>query len=75
MLDGDHYRTQELVSQLLTNAQMSHALELVKSLEPVLYRGLNGEYRYLLKSADIDVSGTTLHLAVLAFERAFYNQK
>lgn len=75
MLDGDHYRTAELVSQLLTNAQMNHALDLIEKLKPKLYIGIQNDFRYSFENGVIDVGGETLHLAVLAFERAFYNLK
>lgn len=74
MLDGDHYRTAELVNQLMTNAQMKQTFDLVQCLKPKLYIE-NGQYHYQLADARIDVSGDTLHEAMLAFDRAFFNQK
>ena len=74
MLDGDHYRTAQLVDQLMSNAQMKHHFDLIDCLKPKLYIE-NGLYHYQYADGHIDVSGDTIYSAMMNFQSAFYNQK
>ena len=74
MLDGDHYRTAELVNQLMNNAIQKHNLDLIEAMKPKLYIEA-GKYHYQLANAHIDVSGDTVYEAMMNFQAAFYNQK
>lgn len=74
MLDGDHYRTAQLVDQLMSNAQMKMTFDLIECLKPKLYIE-NGVYHYQYVDAHIDVIGNTLHEAMMNFQSAYFNQK
>lgn len=78
MLDGDHYKTSELVDQLITNAQMKHTLDLIESLKPDLsiVDTHQGGKAYCYDYKGIIVSGgDTIHQAMLDFHRRYYSQK
>jgi hypothetical protein len=78
MLDGDHYRTAELVNQLMNNAIMRHNLDLIESLKPELTIVENNQggkaYCYDYKGIII-AGGETVCDAMMEFQRKFYSQK
>lgn len=78
MLDGDHYRTAELVNQLMSNAQMKHTFDLIECLKPELSIVDNQQggksYCYDYKGIII-AGGETVYAAMLNFQSAFYSHR
>ena len=78
MLDGDHYRTAELVNQLMNNAIQKHNFDLIESLKPeltIVETNQGGKaYCYDYKGI-IVAGGDTVYQAMMNFQSAFYNQK
>ena len=77
MLDGDHYRTAELVNQLMTNAQIKGCLDLIESLKPKFFKeGNQFCFMYGEMPNDCIVGfGDTAHDAMLDFHKNFYSYK
>lgn len=79
MLDGNHYKTAELVDQLISNAQMKAIYDIIECLKPTLRIAKNekGETLYVYDYSDgiILASGSTIHEAMMAFSGKYYNQK
>ena len=71
MLDGDHYRTAELVNQLMSNAQMKHNLDLIECLKPELLKH-DGWYTWDYSGGLITGSGKSPYEAMMNFQKAFY---
>ena len=76
-LDGDHYRTAELVSELISNAHMNNLFDLIKCLQPEFSKDGN-MFCYMYGTPPqnyIAGYGETVHLAMVDFHRNFYQQK
>lgn len=78
MLDGNHYHTQQLVNELMGNAQMKLIFDLIECLKPELSIVDNhqGGKAYCYDYNGIIVAGgDTVHSAMMEFSRKYYNQK
>lgn len=78
MLDGDHYRTAELVNQLMNNAVIKHTFDLIELIKPDLTIVDNQQggkvYCYNYKGIII-AEGETVYATMMHFQEKFYTQK